>query len=300
MPTAEFRSRDACIACGGGSLVRVAGGRFGAEPLRSFISADPWGTSPLPYVEQAPWELLRCGTCRQRFHRYVLAAEWDARRFDEWMGPAVHQFEQRRGVDHEAALRAGRANAAHVLRIELLTRPVRHGAPVRFLDFGCGWGRLPAMAALFGFEAWGVDRDAWRRRDAAPGFRLCAGLEEVEGRFHAASLMEVLEHLVDPMAVLRAVHDRLVPGGILVVETPDCTRVRGIATAAEYRAIHPLDHVNAFDPPSLRRFVERAGFRVVTAPTAYLAAEPLRLARAAARSLLARLRPTTQLYCQRV
>jgi SAM-dependent methyltransferase len=112
--------------------------------------------------------------------------------------------------------------------------------------------------------------------------------------------MEVLEHLVDPMAVLRAVRDRLVPGGILVVETPDCTRVWGITTAAEYRAIHPLDHVNSFDPPTLRRFVERAGFRVVTAPTAYLAAEPVRLARAAARSLLARLRPTTQLYCRRV
>lgn len=83
--------------------------------------------------------------------------------------PAVQRFEECHGVDHRAPLRAGRATAANVLRLEVLTRPIRRGAPVRYRDFGWGLGHLPAMAALFWFEAWGADRDAWRRRTAAPG-----------------------------------------------------------------------------------------------------------------------------------
>lgn len=296
---AEFLQREVCIACGSRSLKTIASGLFGDEPLRSFLAADPWGTSPLPFIESERWNLVACVGCGQRFHGRILAPAWDERRFEEWMGPATREFELRRGAGFDSGFRKGQMNVAHVLRLEALTRGLRRGTPVRFLDFGCGWGQFPATAALFGFEAFGIDRDAHRRRDASAGFRVSARLEDLDGQFHAASMIEVLEHLVDPMSVLRALHSRLLPGAFLIVETPNCQGVRGIATMAEYRAVHPLDHLNAFTPTSLRRFVERAGFTVINPPPAHVTTDVARLARTLVKGVLAPLRPTTEIYCQR-
>ena len=302
---AEFVERTACISCGSERLDAVAGGGFDDEPLRGFIQADPWGVSPLPFVAGKGWTLVRCADCAQMFHRSVLSERWNERRFSEWMTEsAMRQFTAPADTP-EAVFERGRNHVEHILRIERLTRSLRSGHAVSLLDFGCGWGEFLNACRGFGFSCCGVDRSAARRQ--AGHFPIFSRLEELAelpaatAGFHAVTLFEVLEHLDDPLSLLRALSGLMVDRGVLVLETPDCTGVSGIRVLEEYRKVHPLDHINAFTPATLRGIAARAGFAPVHARAVHVTGEPVRLLKKEVKNLLhPLLRPTTRQYFRKV
>jgi hypothetical protein len=67
-------------------------------------------------------------------------------------------------------------------------------------------------------------------------------------------------------AGLEMLRARLVPGGILVLETPDCSGITGIVSRRDYDNIHPLEHINGFTPATLRKMAERLGFGISPSP----------------------------------
>lgn len=96
------------------------------------------------------------------------------------------------------------------------------------LDVGSGTGALGAWAASrLGAELHLVDRAASVRRVAAAAFpeaRVHAELEEVgPATVGVVTAMEVIEHIApaDQPAFVEALVDRVEPGGILVLSTPD-------------------------------------------------------------------------------
>lgn len=290
---AVFVRRDACIACGSSDLRQLASGRFTDNPVRTFISDDPWAVNPLPYLEGETWELVECSACGQVAHARLLSAEWNERRFREWMGEAAIG-----ALTFEHQWMGARQRIEHLLAIEVLTRGLRKsGRRPRLLDFGCGWGEFLAAARAAGFAAQGLDRDASRRGSTHVYPDLAAYDHESAGPLDAITLFQVLEHLPDPLSTLRDLRQRAAPGAVLVLETPDASGVKGIRTREDYLALHPLDHVNGFTPASLRAIALRAGWRAITPPGTYLTAEPWRLLRRAARGLVRRFRPTTSVYC---
>ncbi len=96
----------------------------------------------------------------------------------------------------------------------------------------CGTGFLLEQLAGRGFSGVGVDLSpesvaiAQKRLEelgAADRLRAEVGsaYEPPEGRFELITLTDVLEHLEDPRACLRALRERLAPGGLLVISTPN-------------------------------------------------------------------------------
>jgi 2-polyprenyl-3-methyl-5-hydroxy-6-metoxy-1,4-benzoquinol methylase len=121
-----------------------------------------------------------------------------------------------------------------------------------------------------------------------------------QGRpFHAATLIEVLEHLDDPLTVLHLLYQRMVPGGILVVEVPNCEGVTDIRNEVEYDLVHPLEHINCFTPSTLRRFAARSGFTIARPPTAHVTTDPVRIIKTSVKKALLLLRPMTRFYFER-
>lgn len=304
---AEFVTRRQCIACQSEDLVTLASGKFTDDPVRRFIAEDPWGVSPLPYLDGQTWEYRRCNACGQLFHGRLLTPEWQEVRFREWMSAeAIRRFEQDKQLNTPPALFGrGVALAKHVLRIERMTRAVRGPAAVRVLDFGCGWGEFLVMATLFGFDACGVERSPDRQkhlrdRGVTTFADLAAAVAAVGPNYHAATLFQVLEHLDDPLAVLRALHAVLVPGAVLVVEVPNCEGITGIETRADYYNIHPLEHINCFTPDSLRKMAARAGFTAETKAVVQVTGSPLGVIKGEARRWAQRvMSPDTNQYFRR-
>jgi SAM-dependent methyltransferase len=299
---AEFVERQQCPGCGSNNLVKVASGRFGDAPLRELIENDPWGESPLPYISESEWRFVRCAECSLSFHQRILSPEWNEIRFARWMTQAaIEEFEADRKAPNDD-FDAARKNVEHILRLEKQTRELRGNDPLRVLDFGCGWDAFLAMCELFGFVAVGVDRSA-ARCEGSRGVKIYPEIEDLKNApevgkgFHAITLFETLEHLDEPLDILNELNQYLLPGGILVLETPDCRGVTGIETEQDYRLIHPLDHINAFDPQTLRGIARRAGFAPIERPVVQVNSEPHKvLKREIKRVVSPLMRPTTQLY----
>lgn len=300
--TALFSEREACIGCGSGRLREICAGRYDQGAVKRFIDEDPWGEHPAPFLAGQAWSFVGCQDCDQAFHRYILAPEWNERRFSKWMSEAaIREFERcaDRPADH---FRRAVYDTGHILQIEQLSRDLRGGDRVRVLDFGCGYGRFLSLCALFGFDACGVDRSSARQENGRhaqifPDLGAVAGMAP----FHAVTLFQVLEHLDDPRGQLLELRDLLVPGGLLVLEVPDCSGVREISTRQDYLKIHPLEHINAFTPQTLRNFAERLGFQAIAKPVACVTDDAVQLARKLAKRLLTPwLKPTTEQYFRKL
>ena len=140
------------------------------------------------------------------------------------------------------------------------------------LDVGCGTGIFLHEAEKKGYQPWGLD---FSREDIKVGqgrFGLknlfAMGIEgfskkNKSKRFDIISFFEVIEHMDQPADFLSKVKKLLKPGGLIVLSTPN--RDRSLDTLAE--GDYPPNHLTRWNEKSLRAFLERQGFEVVTVVT---------------------------------
>jgi 2-polyprenyl-3-methyl-5-hydroxy-6-metoxy-1,4-benzoquinol methylase len=151
--------------------------------------------------------------------------------------------------------------------------------PGTLLDVGAGTGIFMHLARERGWRPDGVDICPLTAEKAAREFDLKIAVgpfeeQRFDGRtFDAATMLDVLEHVRDPLASLRSVHGLLRPGGALYVAVPNqgCLLTRVVdayARAGGPRAggllgrLYVPPHLHYFTPRTLRRILEAAGFRV--------------------------------------
>jgi 2-polyprenyl-3-methyl-5-hydroxy-6-metoxy-1,4-benzoquinol methylase len=150
---------------------------------------------------------------------------------------------------------------------------VRSGAP-RLLDIGAGQGALLEEAVRMGFAAEGIDRCESNVHAArARGLNVQHGAAEAldrEDMFDVITMMDIIEHLPDPLRVLKAAHRALTRGGELVVYTPNhraavvvlAKLLNAVGVRYPIREIFGRNHVCFFDDRSLPLAVQTAGFEV--------------------------------------
>jgi 2-polyprenyl-6-hydroxyphenyl methylase / 3-demethylubiquinone-9 3-methyltransferase len=99
------------------------------------------------------------------------------------------------------------------------------------LDVGCGAGLLTEPLARLGARVTGIDaaeeliavaRDHAAKMGLEIEYR-AGDVQALEGRFDLVTSMEVIEHVADPAAFLKALAKRLAPGGLLILSTPNAT-----------------------------------------------------------------------------
>ena len=99
------------------------------------------------------------------------------------------------------------------------------------LDVGCGAGLLAEPLARLRAEVTGIDAspeviEVARQHAQAMGLEIdyrVGDVQELEGQFDLITSLEVIEHVVDPAAFVKALARRLAPGGLLILSTPNAT-----------------------------------------------------------------------------
>ena len=129
---------------------------------------------------------------------------------------------------------------------------------LRVLDFGCGLGGLPRYLRAAGWNADGYEDEGFAR-----DWMTRNGLSVVE-RLEPASYdvifaIEVVEHLIDPLPVLRLLRESLRPGGRLVMTTGNLAKARKPLSEWTYASV-PDVHVTFWTPRSWDRALGLAGF----------------------------------------
>src|SRR3989338_2660212 len=124
---------------------------------------------------------------------------------------------------------------------------------------GFSYGRCPDGGGLFLMtvtdpQAWaGLLADVSRYRHSPSGFH--------------ADLLESLDRVDDPVALLHAVHQRLVPGGLLFVTALVASGFDMAVLGLRNLYLYPPDRTNCFTLQGLQSVLERAGFGLLEVST---------------------------------
>ncbi len=135
----------------------------------------------------------------------------------------------------------------------------------RLLDIGCGNGDFLVQAKNYGWEVEGVDPDSKAAEVArARGLKVHVGtvdaVRDQYESFDGITLSHVVEHVYDPVALLRDCHKLLKPGGWIWVDTPNIESLGNMRFGKNWRGLEPPRHFVIFNRSSLLKILEKAGF----------------------------------------
>ena len=147
----------------------------------------------------------------------------------------------------------------------------------RVLDVGCGEGLFGAALKARGAEVWGIELDAAAAEQAAvrldrvvPGDVTAAFGELPAGHFDCIVFNDVLEHLVDPYAVLVASKRLLAPGGVVVCSLPNVRHFRvlwNLIVRKQWRyedsGVLDRTHLRFFTEKSIAEMFQGLGFEIL-------------------------------------
>jgi len=137
----------------------------------------------------------------------------------------------------------------------------------RLLDVGCGPGFLLSTARGRGWQAQGVELNEWAARFARDELGLDVHLGALEdaglgnGELDVVTMMDLIEHVCEPGAIVEEAARVLRPGGVLAVLTPDAgSPVSRLLGRHWPEALRVPEHVVLFSVRGMTALLDRHGF----------------------------------------
>jgi 2-polyprenyl-3-methyl-5-hydroxy-6-metoxy-1,4-benzoquinol methylase len=164
-----------------------------------------------------------------------------------------------------------RLDQHHKCRLLAIEKSLRRLAwtkdrPRRILELGCGSGMIAQLLAQYG-EVTGIDQSPvgiQTARSRVPGRFLVGMLPAIEledGGFDLCVLSQVIEHFggSDQAQLLRNVNEKVLPGGYVLVTTPN----RTVASRIQLRPGEAQPIENWLDPSEVEDLLTSTGWRVL-------------------------------------
>ena len=135
------------------------------------------------------------------------------------------------------------------------------------LDVGAASGIFMNLARQAGYRVEGIEPSMALVADAEKlyGLKLFCGTVEqfaTDKKFAVVTLLDVLEHVTDPDALLGTLSGFLAPGGMLVIVTPDISSLAARVMGGRWWH-YRVAHLNFFNGRSLGRLLHKHGFEIV-------------------------------------
>ena len=255
-----MRPIEQCPACEGRALTTVV--RVDPNRRERFVAYSQlkYGGIMDRWLDEIDLAIVRCVSCSHHWYFQQpepdqLMAMYDASRsfFGDVPISREPTDEMRRQMRSLRRLRAA------------------HASPL-LLDYGSGYGRWARAACTEGFEVYAYEPSVTRGREKDAGFTVVHRIEDLEPRkFDIVNIEQVLEHVPDPLEVLREINGLCAPAAIVRITVPNVLRGHeGRRIWDEWpfngKRVHtmaPFEHLHGFTPASLERVVKRAGFSLL-------------------------------------
>lgn len=143
---------------------------------------------------------------------------------------------------------------------------------VRVLDIGCGFGETLGYHQSRQCAAHGVDVDENVGSVAKElGFNVKIGLFDScnykKQFFDYVTIDQVLEHLIEPIAMLLGIVEITKPGGTVIISTPNVQGWGARLFGEKWIHWHTPYHLNFFSRDSIRRAAKKTGLQLKTIKT---------------------------------
>lgn len=151
-----------------------------------------------------------------------------------------------------------------------------------YVDIGCGSGERVTYVADQGCaRAVGVDRYKFGKSASRRAVELVnseiVAFRPAE-RFDVVSMFHVLEHVEDPVGILRHLRDAVISAdGVLVVQVPNYGAVERRLFGRRWFGLDAPRHLFQFDAATARTAVESAGFEVLAVARVNASLHPVTL-----------------------
>lgn len=229
------------------------------------------GAASEHFIARGRFEIIKCARCG--FMRATMPAGFDLRTVytddNYWTGGTDWGYSG--GFDgYWRAVRPFYEVRLH--RIEAIARGKR------LLEVGCADGRFLGLARRRGFNVAGVELSAMMRGRCVEraGCRVYESVDAVIAggeRFDCVVMFEVIEHLADPVAALRAVRGLMNPDAVLALSTPNFGCRAAVLNPAGFEQFSPPAHISYFNAATLAAGLRQAGFSAITIEASFAAQE---------------------------
>lgn len=194
-------------------------------------------------------DFWRCLTCGSLF--FAVSPPADGKLYD-------HYYDQ------------ARFEITEVVRVAL-ERIVRSASSFRstgrWLDVGYGEGALLDVAAAHGWQCFGTEVcPPVLAYGARRGWTIAMELRDPlfpEGGFDVVTMIELIEHVPHPKALLADAARLLRPGGLLFVTTPNANSINRHLLSGDWTVFCPPEHLTIWTRNGLRRAFRDAGLEPV-------------------------------------
>lgn len=142
--------------------------------------------------------------------------------------------------------------------------------PAKVLELGCSHGSFVALLRQAGYDASGVEMSPWVVEFGQKTYGVPISVGPVEnldiapGSLDVIALMDVLEHLPDPVATMACCLKLLKPDGLLLIQTPQFKEKMNYTALVETNArflemLIPEEHIYLFSDRSATRLFQQLG-----------------------------------------
>ena len=255
-PMIQFVERKACPACACTKATELLQMPLASNDITERIAC--WYESRVPQnsFEINSYVVLECQACSLLYTRYHLNDDAMQELYVHWIKHST--------FDEAAETRALALVRRSVNLIRHLVKPTS-GPHIRVLDFGAGLGLWAQEAMSRGEQVRAIELSASRVKQMIEDRGLDASqvLRADDVDFDFVYMSQVLEHLPNPLSILREISTRCRNGAMLLVGVPNGSRTRRNLSPAQlnWYEIDPLEHINCFNAQSMSAMTRRAGFR---------------------------------------
>lgn len=267
-----FEKRNGCPLCGSNKVTPLFKREFSDADFQQFLKIEPtYGQHfrddlAAGLLNDQHFYILQCDSCSFMFQEYILNNTGMQKLYDKWMEPE----EVKRITNSFRNFDDLIANYVHRLNY---VEQYFSDRPINLMDWGAGLGNFCKLAKdrpAYTVTAYDFSGEKSKElTDLNIETRTLGELHEKE--FHFINIDQVLEHVPDPVALLKECSRFLKDDGLIFVSTPDCKALKSLISKGDmdevfHECVSPHQHINAFTNKSMKVAGDKAGLKTVFEP----------------------------------